>query len=64
MGDPELVSEEAHVRDLAELRRLERDHGSLERGTAEWLEHEVVVAILSRRIRDWVTDEDMAFSAS
>jgi hypothetical protein len=49
-----------HIRDLAELRRLETEHGDLRRGSPEWLEHEARVAILSRRIRAWATDDEEA----
>lgn len=57
MGDPRRDSDAEHIRDLSDLRQLQREHETLQRGSPEWFEHEDREAILTRRIREWDADE-------
>lgn len=58
MDDPQLDSEQAHLRDLADVRQLRVDQGSLRRGSAAWLELDARQAILTRKIREWAAEQD------
>jgi hypothetical protein len=47
-----------HYRDLATLRRLAKERESLDRDSAEWLEHQRTEEALARKIRDWASRSD------